>query len=272
MLRASRLYGNLYIRRRLPVLVYSVERSGSVALFSSIERSGVLAVATHYLTPAQARQGNVSGTALWAWRHLIGPRKPLKVMSLVRDPIANMISSFAREDLGRFAARSGSIEAVPDPVTLSRRFVDDYLVPGRFEHPLRWFDTEFSVALGVDVYRHPFDTKRRYARFTEGPYDVLVLRTELPDAEKSQVVSEFLGAEVQLLPPGSAMSSKPALVTGRPGDQAPYADQYRVLKRAAVVPEPFLGRISGSRFARHFFSEAEIQDMRERFSGPKPTS
>ena len=95
-----------------------------------------------------------------------------------------------------------------------------------------------------------------------GPFDVLILRTELSDRDKAAAVARFLEL------PQFAMARGPATVSDAPGvagEQADYREQYRELKRRAVIPWPHWDAIAGSKVARHFIAAGELAHSRERF-------
>jgi len=267
--RALELYGNYFVKHRTPVIVYSVERSGSVALFHSLLAHGVFAIGSHYLSQDRIKKGCATGngSARWASKHIILKGTPAKIISLVRNPIDNMVSTFARSDFGdRAAGASVDGSGEIDPAELTRQFRTCYLDAGRYLHPLTWFENEFQVALGIDVYGYAFDKQRGHARFRQGPFDVLLLRTEMEDPRKAKLVAEFLGLPDFTMEPASARSAAgPDMAPGRAGEQATYGRFYRVLKRYVTVPEEYLDTIIGSRYAQHFFPEETLRAMKRRY-------
>ncbi|MCH8840269.1 MAG: hypothetical protein IH831_06255, partial [Planctomycetes bacterium] len=154
-----------------------MERSGSVALLSSLKAHGVFVIGAHYLDPKKLATRRRSGSARWASKHIISRRKPAKVISLVRHPIENMLSTFARTDYGEQEVHqegvASQIEQV-SPEQLSGEFCRAYLDADRHLRPLGWFGNEFQAALGINVYDHSFDKQNGFARFREEPYDVLI--------------------------------------------------------------------------------------------------
>ena len=113
--RALTLYINYFLFRRTPTLVYSVERSGSVALLHSLQTHGVFAIGAHYLSPDKLTQ-HYSGAASWASKYIINKKKPVKVITMVRSPIDNMLSTFAREYYGQQAFKqvTNASQSTPD--------------------------------------------------------------------------------------------------------------------------------------------------------------
>lgn len=267
MIHAIARYLSLSVRLTLkgeaPVIVYSKERTGSVALYNSLVAAGVPAIATHYLDPAKVGEGKLSGSARWASKHVVQPRRRAKFITLVRNPVDNLLSTFARREFvdkprTRGLSPGVVLDVTPDELDARfRRYLDD----GKLRRELEWFDSEFRVALGIDVFAHPFDATLGFDRITSGPFDVLILRTELSDHDKATAVARFLEL------PQFSMAHGPVTVSDAPGvagEQADYREQYRELKRRAVIPRPHWDAIAGSKVARHFIADGELAQSRER--------
>ncbi len=270
--RALELNINYFLRRRTPTLVYSMERTGSVTLLSSLKAHGVFVIGAHYLDPKKLATQRFSGSARWTSKHIISKRKTAKVISLVRHPIENMLSTFARTDYGEQEVHqegaASQVEQV-SPDQLSSEFRRAYLDGDRHLRPLGWFANEFQAALGINVYEHSFDKQNGFARFREEPYDVLIVRTELPDAQKAELVADFAGIPTFEIMRSTAVGSddRRRLPSGKPGDQTYYAAKYKALKQGVVIPQKYLDAIVDSRHVQHFFTQEERDEMRARYRG-----
>ncbi len=232
-------------------------RVGSVALFRSLLEHGEFALHAHILHPANLKQkkGKPPGTSKWAYKQIIGKQRRAKIISLVRNPVECMVSAFAPEVRLPSSAPSGS--HLPSRKQLSQQFQAGYFERQRHLLKLNWFDGEFKAALGVDIYKYPFPKEKGYVRFQEGPYDILVMRSELDDQQKSLVVSDFVG------------TTNLQIIRARVGAWQPYGKLYEVFKREVTVPEPYLDAIVNSRFAQHFFTDNTLDAMKDRFSPGK---
>ena len=270
--RALELNINYFLLRRMPILTYSMERTGSTAMFSSLKSQGVFAIGCHYLDPKKIATPLLAGSTRWACRHIIIKRKPAKVITLVRSPLENMLSTFARSDYGEQEARQNGAasQAAPlSPDQLSDDFYRTYLKTDRYLGPLEWFTNEFQSALGINVYEYSFDKQNGHGRIRQEPYDVLILRTEMPDEQKADLVAEFLGLSTfEFVKSSTVAVNDPRLLpSGRPGDQMCYADKYRALKQGIVIPQPHLDAIVDSRHVQHFFTQEERDEMRAKYCG-----
>jgi len=203
---------NYFLRGRVPTLVYSMQRSGSIALFRSLSSHGDFAIGLHQMNP-KLRQ---SGSTKWAYKHLIFNPKPVKIISLVRNPIESMLSIYARSEFPKDLANQRI--AGPNADEFSQRFKTDFLEKHRHLYPLEWFESEFKTTLGIDAYDTPFEKEKGSVQIQKGPFDVLILRTELDDAQKSHLVSEFLGMpEFKMLKAGENLKTGNDMAPGMPG-------------------------------------------------------
>lgn len=164
-------------------------------------------------------------------------------ISLVREPIGRNVSGYFQ-----------NLESVAGPDALSKSaeellaiFIEKY--PHHYAH--RWFDREFQEQLGVDVYRQRFDASARYVRLSAAP--ILIFRVDCDDATKSREISKALGFTVEVT---------------RYHDSAAkaYADKYAEFKRIARFPAEFLDHAYGTKYSRHFWSEAELASYRKAWS------
>lgn len=246
-----------YVRRRPPIIVFSMRRTGSVAVYNSLLEAGEFALASHSYTP---EYGRVSGATRWAWRHIVSRGKPARVIALVRNPVDQILSDFARRDLAH------DEHTAPDE-EIARRFIADYLDAGWCAKQLGWFDAHFKSSFGIDVYAHAFDKDRGFVRIRQGAYDALILRTELDSERKTRAIAEFIGAPSFTMVDEKTIGDASRLVPGIPGARAAYAERYRALKRVAAIPDEHWRAIVESKHARHFCTRAELVQARERLRG-----
>jgi hypothetical protein len=174
---------------------------------------------------------------------------PLRVITLVREPVGNNISMFF-EVFDHYAGTTA------DQSSLSiDAMIDLFLKQYMHWRPLTWFDAELKTTLGVDVYRHPFDPRRGYARIAQPPVDLLVMKCELDDALKADAIRQFLGLD------------EFAIVRSNVTSNRAHAPQYEEFKRRVRMPDDLLDEMYESKYARHFYSPEERAAFRRRWSG-----
>jgi hypothetical protein len=64
--------------------------------------------------------------------------------------------------------------------------------------PGSWFSTEFEATTGIDILEKSFDVSAKFGMFSDERFKVLVMRVDLENDIKQQLVSEFVGEEIIL--------------------------------------------------------------------------
>lgn len=262
ILQYARLTGRLYAGGGAPAIVYSKERTGSVAVLHSLRAAGVPVIATHYLDPGKIAEGKLAGSARWASRHVVSRGRKAKFITLVRNPIDNMLSTFARQefvDRRRGAGESLANLQNVDHAEVAERFFRDYLEQEKYLRELSWFDSELKVALGIDVFDYPFDKTKGIGRIAAGAFELLVLRTEMPDETKAAEIAGFIGV------PSFPMRERQSFAEGAPGlagNKSAYSAHYSEFKRRVTIPPRHWDAIANSKLARHFLRDGELEASR----------
>lgn len=179
---------------------------------------------------------------------------PLRVITLVREPVANNISMFFQiidQYIGTDIEQAGCS---------TEELIDIFI--GKYMHsrPLTWLDAEVKTHFGIDVYQTPFPAAAGYTVITRDRVSLLVMRCELDDAAKEQAISAFLGLEDF------------RLVRSNVASQKRYASRYEEFRRRIVLPPALLDQMYDSKFARHFYTDAERERFRARWSGNGTTA
>jgi hypothetical protein len=243
-----------------PVLVYQMGKVGSSSIAASLRQAGFNVHQVHRLVPENiARVQREHLQRGWpsplpdaegkrVYERLIRPRIPLKVITLVREPIGRSFSYYF-QNLHKIWNRSDAHRAIPLQELIGG-FQIDYPYS---DDPLRWFDYEFLPTLGIDVYRHPFDALAGSQILSSGPYDVLLLRTDLNDAAKSIALGQFLNIPAPTLGSSNVTAEKDK------------RDAYRAfLSSIKLVPE-YVEHMLDSKLARHFFDGLTLDSLKNRY-------
>ena len=162
----------------------------------------------------------------------------VKVITLVREPLArNFSAAFAS-----LRARHGdSVDAVADFIDTSgavMRFWSEF----HDQRPFVWFDYQLRETLDIDVFAHPFPAEGRLA-FAAGRCDVLVMRAELADEEKSHALEDFFGVD---------QVPVPRVNTDNRGQD--FAALYERFQAATGLTPAYRREIAESRYVRHFYA------------------
>lgn len=225
-----------------PVFIYQMGKVASSSVRYSLERSyqGPV-VHGHYFGP-QHRKWEV-GYLYRAWQE---QPFPMKVVSLIREPVARNISAFF-ENFQRFT-RYRFQDNPYSAEELQLFFLT------RYPHnlPLLWLENELRRSFGLDAYQQPFPAEG-YLQLRQGPIDGLLLKHDLADEGKMELLKNFVPLK------------ELEWHNQNEGQEKPYAQLYREFK-ALPLPDWYLDQMYNSRYAQHFYGP-EIAALREKWGG-----
>lgn len=169
-----------------------------------------------------------------------------KFITLVREPIARNVSSFFQTaDLftgGDFDYRNYNVDKLIDT------FFDKY----HHVYPLYWLDYEFRTRTGINVYNYEL-INNSYSIITQKSFEVLVLKTEIPDKLKEEAINNFLGIDNFELKRANISSNKE------------YAKAYKEFKDKIIFPVEYINEMYKSKYVKYFYSDDEINDFRDKW-------
>lgn len=211
-----------------PIVVFQMGKVGSRSLYEALARvSGRPVFHVHNLRP-----GTPDAVHALVRRAVIEGRRATDFVIPVRDPIARAVSTF-------FEVAPSDPERPLALAAETRRFLDD--AP---QDSVLWFERQLRPTVGVDVYATPFVDGHATLDGADG-HRVLLLRAELPDARKSELVGRFLELPPPRLPRANGTAAKS------------YGGHYARFVAEGPLPAPYVDLVYATRFARHFFTDAE---------------
>ena len=171
---------------------------------------------------------------------------PIKIISLVRDPIAFVISDlfqnpyFADESV---QTGTGSIDPQKASNYINRKLSD----ANTFTYIYEWFNKELKTVFGIDVFAEPFPLETGYAVYSRGNIEALVIRLEDLSKQGPKAISDFLGLRDALI-----------LKQSNTRNNSKEKEAYQEVQDNVAI-SPFLCRkIYSSKFVKHFYNEAMI--------------
>ena len=225
-----------------PVHVYQMGKVGSTSIYRSLKHqySGVV-LQTHDFSQ---QHKNPKVERLYQWT--IVEAKPLKVISLTREPIGRNVSAFFqnfKRDLGiPYADSHYSIEELKAL----------FLAKNRHEVPLTWFDRNILTNFGIDVYAAPFP-ENGIATYSRNNIELLVMRLEIADSEKVSAIKKFLGLD------------EFELQNKNIGGEKDYSATYREFSSRVKFSSDYIEQMCRSKYFNHFYSKEVIAAARERW-------
>jgi hypothetical protein len=197
---------------------------------------------------------------LWTSQHVrrrleADPESRWRIVTLVRDPIARNVSMFFQTTYRWLALDRQRARYAEDPDALMddlrERFLEQFT---GHDLPDTWFDSELRRFFGIDVYREPFETSRGYQIYATDRVQVLVIRVEDLRACAPAAFRDFFGVDVRELRDVNV------------SDEKDYASIYRRFVETVDLPATYLARMYGSRYARHFYTQEELDAFRRRWT------
>jgi hypothetical protein len=182
-----------------------------------------------------------------------------KIITLVREPIIRNLSAFF-QNMEIMASGSGyHIQSIDYDYSLQfkpHRFDElagIFLEKYDHETPLVFFDRELHGVLGIDVYSEEFDHGIGYKIFRGENIDTLLIRLEDLNAVAQDALNEFLGID------------RFELISANVSKDKKHAEIYRRLLKTIRVPDDYIETMYGSKYARHFYTESELDAFQKKW-------
>ncbi len=236
----------LLLKTTRPVLVWTMGKVGSTSMVGALRKVRGISVFTSHFMNEIAHPRSVV-----IYRHLIKPQKPLKILTLVRDPIGKNVSSFFQN-----YERNTGATYVESGFTLDELvglFFDKYQ---HHYSPLNWFDNYIKFYTGIDVYSKPFPLEEKAYQFRQDNFELLVMRYDLQDTLKASCIERFLELE------SGSLSITPKNV----GAAKRYSKTYYAFKQHIRFPEEYVNKMIQSKYFNHFYGPQEIKTIVEQWN------
>jgi len=248
-----------------PVLVYQMGKVGSSTVYQALNGalSGVPVYHVHFLSAHLAEHRcshERSGKGPVPFHIYLGealreqllrhPDRPVKIISLVRDPVAFELSNLFQNPR-LVGGEAGLEQLLLEDDGLRDTLQPRLAAPGYLDG---WFDREIRTVFGIDVFAEPFACERGWQRYRQGNAELLLIRLEDLSAEGPRVIADFLGLERPLAL--SPVNDRTSQVHG---------NEYRRIAASLQLDPAVLAEVYGRRFAQHFYSSAERRRMQDKW-------
>jgi hypothetical protein len=262
------------------ILVYQMGKVGSSTVVRSLKAHNLLAINVHTFDPFFLRRGQkifktefkaTGALAKTLWdQQLIRQRlkhtnngKRIKIITLVRDPIARNISHFfqwpnmimEQTDSGYHLRspvfnydRTFQVEGIEQ--ALATLFMTRFK---QHEVPLVWFDNELKHNFDIDIYSVAFPKEKGFSICANGNTEVLVIKLEKLRSVAQQAFQEFLGL------------GKFELISANIGQEKETSSLYKQFLETIKLPSDYIDNMYNSRLAKHFYSNEELDAFRARW-------
>lgn len=255
-----------------PVLIYQMGKVGSSTVYHSLQQAHIVnpVYQIHFLNEKNIQKviasyyqkaGILLPKHFFVSRALIKKIKKMsggriKLISLVRDPIARTISDLF-ENTNLFSNNLPDQNG-QDREKALKRYLEDLFAgfEEQKDYASTWFDQEMKPVFKIDVYDHPFDHQSGFQIIRKENIDLLILKMEVLSTTFDPAIRLFLNT-----------SENVRLLNSNVGNLKSYSSQYQQIKNSLVIPEETCRKIYSTKYGRHFFDEPAIHALIEKWSG-----
>lgn len=247
----------------LPVLIFQMGKVGSQTLQHTLVHNQIPCISVHSLSregidyteqTAGPSQDTHDRRSIRRLIDLTKGQKPWKVITLVRDPVARLISD-AFQNGSRYLPDAPPLEngtlAYGAIVNFIRRRCRG-LDPFSTTDFCAWFDLELRKVFDFDIFSTPFSSPD-YQIYSHPNVHVLLIKVENMTACLCSALQSFLGLPIQ------------AIYQANIGSRKPYHRLYEMVLDTLTIPAADLDRIYRAQYVRHFYSPEEIDGFRRRW-------
>ena len=185
------------------------------------------------------------------------PAQHWKIVSLVREPVARNVATLF-QNLSEFVPDWHQRYADGKLRQSDIRELQEWLINTSTisDIPDQWFDQQIKQipAFGIDVYAELFPKEVGYKIYRgNAQADLLVIRLENLNECSQKAMREFFGFE------------NFTLHNSNIGEQKDYTDLYNVFRKHPL-PVTYVQKIYNTRFAHHFYTDAELEVFKKRWT------
>lgn len=239
------------------IIVFTMGKVASTAVSQSLRAANFPIYDVHALTPgrimARLETEFANAERRTIPNHLINSIKvhndlarydKNRVISLIREPVMRNISAVFQN--------------------LPLRLADDFdEIVARLQRyqptiPDFWFENDFIPTTGINVLSADVDATSDHFLFSNDRFEVLILKMEASDARKSEIVSDFVGANVNVIRQNEANDKW-------------YSEAYaKIGESLDLMGSDYLEKCFSLRYFRQFFSDEERAAVARKFNYKGP--
>lgn len=253
------------------VLVYQAGKVGSSSIAGSLTALGIRNIHIHYFHPWMNGISPCDSRGYLDKIHqIMKEKKKIKIITLVRDPLARDISTIFQSlsDPSRDMYHGLSWKLADGVIEILQRGCDGLtdadindLGAGLLKEKnfarnrpwlFSWFDLELKEIFGIDIYTYPFDKEKGFSVIRQGNVECMVIKLEKMNL-CTQALADFLG--IQEFP----------LLRENIGSSKPYSFLYDKCKKALSIPEELINFYYDSESVCHFYKEEEVSFFKKKW-------
>lgn len=262
----------LEVAKTLPIFIYQVGKVGSSSLLKSFEILGFNKIFhVHKLSSnpddimpflkkephmGHLRRGVEGSKLLREFYQSKNVSTRWKMISLIRDPISRAVSSFFQNLSSLFP----NFESEFSSGKLTLEMMVEYFQTNRFalDVGVNWFENSMKKFVNIDVFQEEFNQEKQYQWIQTNHFDLLLFKLETLN-------QAYLGAfeDVFNIPNFDMYSDNIST------DKA-YAELKKEFTKHISYSNLELDQIYNSKSIRHFYTNAEIENFKQKWRCKSP--
>jgi hypothetical protein len=245
-----------------PIMVHQMGKVGSTTVCKSLRAAGIRPWHLHHVSRKrwESSRNNYYKTGQYdlprhfyldymARKYLEFTNHRVKIISLVRDPIARRISSiFQVPDLH-------GIDIVNQDASSIARIIEKRLENTDASYVYTWFDKEFKRVHNYDIFENSFNQDEGYGIYASERADILIMQLEQLSRLISTHLSSFIGKPLQM-------------VKANVGREKKRGSKYKRVKQAIKINTSICHSIYDNRWMRYFYTDDQIRAFVDRWTAP----
>jgi len=242
------------------IIIYQMAKVGSSTIYKALKHVDIANTHLHYMGKnrlIKRKKSRKMVTPILKFAELIRigcfktrHKKPKKIISLVRDPIARNVSlMFNLLHILIYEYRLDNKHVKEEFQVMLENILLNYV---NTEESYKWFSTELKKSTGVDIFEFPFDKERGYCRIEKNGFDILILRLDKM-SELSNVIEEFVGV--------------PSLVfkDENKGEDMWYSDIYQDFRNKFIPSSDYIDCCYNNKHMDYFYTTNEVKALKDKW-------
>lgn len=120
---------------------------------------------------------------------------------------------------------------------------------------MRWYDTEFNINLGIDIFQFLFNPTDGFTHCKKDESNFIVMQSELDNEMKAKYLTEHF--------PKLNMDTNKS---GNVSIHKHYSELYKAFKKEVVFEEEYLDKVYNSKYMRYFYTQDQLQAFRMKWN------
>jgi len=222
-----------------PILIWTMTKVGTTSIARSLQKK----LGTYRVFGEHNLNDSAWPRSVILYQELIEKKRPIKILTAVRDPISQSVSNFFH----RYEFYTG--DSATSPSLSIEEAVSAFVRADIDISWTTWFDNNLKRYLNLDIYQYPSPAGKDHLRINHQNVDLLLLKAEADNTAKEAAIIDFLNLDNFTIQDQNV------------GNTKAYGAFYQAFKHQAKLPEHYLNCVRNSQYINHFYTPSEIDTI-----------